>query len=227
MTVAETHGKISGTGSNLSDRMEDLLASDVFGCLRYLPPGRALLPFLGAARSFSGEPIQLPDDVTRLHTAFWPWLNLQGRAACEPDVVLGFEAKGGALHVVISNIAPYQPGKRGLKLYLRDTLRHPAEGHRPSAHPLISSLPDCLLDKDGLCEGIRRGDSAAACGCCRTRLARHDQRGVVPVRPLAHRGVVVAGLVVAQQPQREHSVRRTDAALSIGQHVLVGRHSDG
>ncbi|GAI56473.1 unnamed protein product, partial [marine sediment metagenome] len=31
MTVAEIRGKISETGSNLSERMEDLLTSDVFG----------------------------------------------------------------------------------------------------------------------------------------------------------------------------------------------------
>ena len=100
MTVAETHGKISGTGSNLSDRMEDLLTSDIFGCLRYLPPEGALLRFLSAARSFRGEVIQLPNELKRLHTAFWPRLNLRGRAPCEPDLVLGLEAKDGTLHVV-------------------------------------------------------------------------------------------------------------------------------
>ena len=30
MTVAEIHGKISETGVNLSERMEDLLTSDIF-----------------------------------------------------------------------------------------------------------------------------------------------------------------------------------------------------
>ncbi len=109
MTVAETHGKISGTGSNLSDRMEDLLTSDLFGCLRYVPPERALLPFLSAARSFRGNAIQLPNEVTRLHTAFWPWLNLRGRSPCEPDVVLGLEGKDGALHVVAIE-AKYRSG---------------------------------------------------------------------------------------------------------------------
>ena len=49
------------------------------------------------------------------------------------------------------------------------------------------------------------------------------ERGIVAVGPLAHGGVVVLGLVVAHQLQDEHSVRRTDAALSIGVDVLVGR----
>ena len=37
MTIAEIHGKLSSSGSNISDRLEDLLTADVFGCLRYLP----------------------------------------------------------------------------------------------------------------------------------------------------------------------------------------------
>ncbi|ASJ53688.1 hypothetical protein BP422_09050 [Brevibacillus formosus] len=35
--IAEIFGKISRTGSNLSDRLEDKLTGDVFGSLRYLP----------------------------------------------------------------------------------------------------------------------------------------------------------------------------------------------
>lgn len=37
---AELRGKISQSGSNAFDRMEDLLTSDVFGRLRYVPPDR-------------------------------------------------------------------------------------------------------------------------------------------------------------------------------------------
>ena len=43
-TIAEIKGKISSTGSNLSDRLEDLLTSDVFGPLRYIPFDEGLLP---------------------------------------------------------------------------------------------------------------------------------------------------------------------------------------
>ncbi len=35
--LAEIHNKISGTGSNLSDRLEDKLTGDIFGAIRYLP----------------------------------------------------------------------------------------------------------------------------------------------------------------------------------------------
>ena len=51
------------------------------------------------------------------------------------------------------------------------------------------------------------------------------ERGILTVGPLAHGGVVVLGLVVADQLQDEHAVRRTDAALSIGVDVLVGRYA--
>ena len=34
--IAEIRGKISSSGSNLSDRLEDKLTGDVFGALRYL-----------------------------------------------------------------------------------------------------------------------------------------------------------------------------------------------
>jgi len=35
--IAEIHGKISKYGSNLSDRSEDQLTGDFFGCMRYIP----------------------------------------------------------------------------------------------------------------------------------------------------------------------------------------------
>ena len=48
------------------------------------------------------------------------------------------------------------------------------------------------------------------------------QRCVFAIGPLPHGGVVVLGLVVANQLQDEHTVRRTDAALSIRIDLLVG-----
>jgi hypothetical protein len=35
--LAELHGKISRTGSNLHERLEDQLTGDFFGALRYIP----------------------------------------------------------------------------------------------------------------------------------------------------------------------------------------------
>jgi hypothetical protein len=101
MTIAEIHGKISDAGTNLSERMEDLLTSDVFGCLRYLPPEKALLPFLHTARSLHGRGVPFGGEIVRVHTSFWPWLKSSDRIPCEPDVVLGLEVETGLVHLVM------------------------------------------------------------------------------------------------------------------------------
>ena len=101
MTVAEIRGKISATGSNLSDRMENLLTSDIFGCMRYLPAQYALIPFLQTARSLHGNTLTIPGEVLGVHWSFWPWLKLAGRIPCEPDVVLGLETEENHVHLIL------------------------------------------------------------------------------------------------------------------------------
>ena len=57
MVMAELCGKVSRSGANISDRSEDLLTSDTFGALRYLPPDEGLIPMKGDVRdilTFSG-----------------------------------------------------------------------------------------------------------------------------------------------------------------------------
>ena len=101
MTVAEIHGKISETGTNLSERMEDLLTSDIFGCMRYLPAQKALIPFLQTARSLHNNILTIQDEVIRVHYSFWPWLKSAKRISCEPDVVLGLETEENHVHLVL------------------------------------------------------------------------------------------------------------------------------
>ena len=101
MTIAEIRGKISDSGTNLSERMEDLLTSDVFGYMRYLPPEKTLLPFLRTACSLHGNVFTIPDGITKIHYSFWPWLKLPGCKPCEPDAALGLETDGRAVHVVL------------------------------------------------------------------------------------------------------------------------------
>jgi len=100
MTIAEIHGKISETGTNLSERMEDLLTSDIFGCMRYLPVQKALVPFLQIARSLYGNTLIIQGEVVKVHYSFWPWLKLSDRIPCEPDVVVGLETGKNQLHLV-------------------------------------------------------------------------------------------------------------------------------
>lgn len=47
--IADIYGKISRSGSNLSEILEDKLTGDIFGVLRYLPSEKLLLPFLRKA----------------------------------------------------------------------------------------------------------------------------------------------------------------------------------
>ena len=101
MTVAEIHGKISETGTSLSERMEDLLTSDIFGCMRYLPTQNALIPFLQTACSLHGNILIIPGKVLRVHWSFWPWLKLAGRIPCEPDVILGLETEENHMHLIL------------------------------------------------------------------------------------------------------------------------------
>lgn len=109
MTIAEIRGKISEEGTNLSERMEDLLTADTFGCFRYLPPEKALIPFLSTAKSFRGHILVLPTEIVGAYYSFWPWVRLHGCTSCEPDVVIGIETEGRGLHLVFVE-AKYRSG---------------------------------------------------------------------------------------------------------------------
>ncbi len=91
--IAEIHGKIASTGSNLSDRLEDQLTGDVFGSLRYLDSSAALLPYLVSSYFLSSElKRHHPDNFmgARLkEILFWPWVD-----AAEPDILLKLELNG-------------------------------------------------------------------------------------------------------------------------------------
>jgi len=110
MTVAEIRGKISAAGTNLSERMEDLLTSDVFGCMRYLPAQKVLIPFLCKAQAFHGNVLTIPDKIVTVYYSFWPWLRLPDRNPCEPDVVIGLETERGNVHLVLVEAKYYSEG---------------------------------------------------------------------------------------------------------------------
>ena len=88
MTIAELHGKISGTGKNVHDRLEDLLTSDVFGSILYSEKWEILEEWLSLASNAFEESLK---DVFQLHQiesvtiVFWP---SGGRFGREPDVLL-------------------------------------------------------------------------------------------------------------------------------------------
>ena len=96
MTVAELHGKLSASGSNVHDRLEDLLTSDIFGNARYLPGVLAIWDLLRTARRATidngllemGETLEAFASGDVVHSTmhydvrFWPQLTRS-----EPDVL--------------------------------------------------------------------------------------------------------------------------------------------
>lgn len=65
--IAEIYGKISRTGSNLHDRLEDNLTGDFFGALRYLPFNRGLKQILLHAI----YPKSLRDVIKDIDVDYW------------------------------------------------------------------------------------------------------------------------------------------------------------
>ncbi|MDE2039668.1 MAG: hypothetical protein KGO96_05705 [Elusimicrobia bacterium] len=85
MIAALLHGKLSREQENL----EDILTSNVFGLLSYLPPVEGLIPFLYHAQTLDGErPFEGPMDNVRVEYEFWPRYAESGCNPCEPDVEL-------------------------------------------------------------------------------------------------------------------------------------------
>jgi hypothetical protein len=84
--IADIYGKISRSGANLSEKLEDKLTGDIFGAIRYLPSEKLLLPFLRKAywldpdthkrKSLELEFSSEPDII------FWP----RNYPGIEPDI---------------------------------------------------------------------------------------------------------------------------------------------
>lgn len=86
--IAEIYGKISKTGSNLTERLEDQLTGNFFGSLRYLPFDHGIKPILQK----SVVPANLLDYMDNIHLREWD-KNIQFWSDCryegtEPDVVI-------------------------------------------------------------------------------------------------------------------------------------------
>lgn len=78
--IAEIHGKISSTGSNLTDKMEDKLTGDFFGNLRYLPYEKGLLLLLGEIQIYKvneeevfNKTFNIEDSFIGDKIKFWPY----------------------------------------------------------------------------------------------------------------------------------------------------------
>jgi hypothetical protein len=93
--------------------MEDLLTSNTFGLMKYLPAEAVLLPFLREAHCPHSGP--LPPAFTEGVAAverwrFWPWLEMSGCLGCEPDVEIVLRHQNGERTGLLIE-AKYRSGK--------------------------------------------------------------------------------------------------------------------
>lgn len=96
--IAEIYGKISSSGSNLNERLEDNLTGNVFGVLRYIPFDEAMKPLLAN----SIYPKSIANTINKIqarywdnNAKFWPY-DIDGEidALFEfEDVIIGIEVK--------------------------------------------------------------------------------------------------------------------------------------
>ena len=110
MLAAEIYRKVS---SELppSERLEDVLTSNVFSAFRYFGSCRPLIAWLGRAVTLDRETLRL-EATQAMHVAFWPGVSVGARLR-EPDVlieVIGDD--GGRLPIVIE--AKYESGPTDL-----------------------------------------------------------------------------------------------------------------
>lgn len=89
--IAEINNKISSTGSNLNDRLEDQLTGDFFGTLRYLPFATGLQKILGSKYVFpdsAGEYINNLSYKDEPKYLFWKRLKDVDGTTVEPDLII-------------------------------------------------------------------------------------------------------------------------------------------
>jgi len=82
---AVINGKVSSTGSNLSQKLEDLMTSNLFQNLLYLPYNKGLFPVISHSINHLGRKLALPENMNIEKFQFWPKWD-----SCEPDLVLSF-----------------------------------------------------------------------------------------------------------------------------------------
>lgn len=107
MLQALLKGKLTREEENL----EDLLTSNVFGSIEYVPIEDALLPLLKNCENERGELLLAEThNVREVHYQFWPWLDEVKNRGCEPDVVITIHLDNGQKMIVLVE-AKYHSGK--------------------------------------------------------------------------------------------------------------------
>jgi hypothetical protein len=85
MLQAQLKGKLTRKEEDL----EDLLTSNVFGSIKYVPPEEGLLPLLASSIDKDGNvPTHALQPISTVKYEFWPWIQEQKCEGCEPDVLI-------------------------------------------------------------------------------------------------------------------------------------------
>ncbi|RLD97778.1 MAG: hypothetical protein DRI92_05055 [Aquificota bacterium] len=103
---------IKGKLSHDLENMEDILTSNVFGLIKYLPPKLLLFPFLRVAKTIKGDlPLKTISDDLSSQLIFWPFLNETNCRPCEPDLLLNLSDGTGKTRYSILIEAKFHSGK--------------------------------------------------------------------------------------------------------------------
>ena len=113
MIFAELHGKLGSGYQRAHDRAEDVLTSNVFGLLRYLPLDAGLLPLLSKVRVVRGEGAGLTEldagwlsGITRYELQLW----VRHADYGEPDIILRlYDDRNTLRHLLIIEAKLYSP----------------------------------------------------------------------------------------------------------------------
>jgi len=90
--------------------LEDLLTSNVFGLFKYAPSGLGLIPFLKSARNLQGNTIPILNKIRTAKYDFWPWVHVNTKYGCEPDVLITCLLEDGSECLILIE-AKYLSGK--------------------------------------------------------------------------------------------------------------------
>lgn len=106
MLAAQLKGKLTRKEEN----KEDLLTSNVFGSIKYVPYEEGLIPLLSSVEDIDGKnPINL-SQISNVKYDFWPQLNEENCKRCEPDVLIYITYTTGTQAIILVE-AKYKSGK--------------------------------------------------------------------------------------------------------------------
>ncbi len=107
MLAAQLHNKLTRNEEDL----EDLLTSNVFGSIKYVPQEYGLIPLLSAAEGLNDKNpfIYLPP-ISNIEYDFWQRLKEENCYACEPDVLIHIEHTTGTQTTILVE-AKFKSGK--------------------------------------------------------------------------------------------------------------------